>query len=96
MTKKSSGVDLPPPAGPVDDDRAAERGEAERDLGRAVGVGDAAADRAAVAGDEVADVGQRLAQQRVGARVVLERRLAHRGADPDDAVLPRSRRGPRG
>ena len=90
------GRDLPSPARALDDDRAAERGEAERELGRAVGVRDAASDRAAVARHEVADVGQRLAQKRVGAQVVLERRLTDGGADPDDAVRPRSRRDRRG
>ncbi len=90
------GRDLPAPTGPLGHDRAAERREAERDLGGAVRVGDAASDRAAVAGDEMADVRERLAQQRMGARIRCDRRLANRGTDPDDVVLLGSDRGPPG
>ena len=45
-------------------DLASERDEAERDLGARVGMGDRAADRAARAGLQVADPGQRGGQQR--------------------------------
>ena len=70
------GRHLAPPPG-RGHDRATEGGEAERELGGGVGVGDDAADGAAVAGDEVADVGKRLARERDGraaARVGLARR----------------------
>ncbi len=80
------GRDLTAAAGPLGHDRAAESRQAQRDLGRAVGMRDAAADGAAVAGDEVADVRECLAQQRMGSRIVLERCLAYCGADSYDAV----------
>ena len=80
------GRDLSAPARPLGDDRAAERRQAERNLGRAVGVRDAASDGAAVARDEMADVRERLAEEGMRARIPFQRGLAHRGADPDDSV----------
>ena len=90
------GRDLAPAARAVDHDRSAERDEAERQLRRAVRVGDRAADRPAVPRHEVADERQRLAHQRVDARVALERGLPGRRADRTVPRSRRHRRGPRG
>ena len=51
---------------PRDLDGTGQRLQQQRQLRRSVGVGDRAADRAAVAGRDVPDVGQRQAQQRAG------------------------------
>ena len=64
--------------------RGAERDRDQRDFGRRIGVGERAADGAAGPRRGVADMGQRLGQQRdFGAdqRIVLDHALPRRGAD---------------
>ena len=67
--------------------------ERERKLRRGVGVGDRAADRAAVAGHEVPDVRKRLGERRALRTSARRRPGGLRRADPDAAVVRRSRRG---
>ena len=78
--------DLAPAARAVGDDGAAQRDEAQRQLRRAVGVGDRPADRSPVPRHEVADERQRRADERVDAVVVGERRLTRPSHRTQDAV----------
>ena len=87
--------DLAPSARTSATTTAVEDGEAERQLGGAVRVGDRAADGAAVPRDEVPDERQRLPDERVDALVDGERRLPDGRADPHARRSPRSRRGRR-
>ena len=91
-TKKSSGGDLAAAARAVGDDGAAERDEAERQLAGAVGVRDRPADRAAVPRHDVPDVRQRRAHERWTRSSLGERRLPHRRAEAQRAVLALDRR----
>ena len=80
------GGDLAPARSALHDHSRVEDGQAERQLGGAVRMGDRAADRAAVPRDEVPDERQRLPDERMHALVDGERRLPDGRADPEGAV----------
>ena len=80
------GGDFPRGGLGAQDHRSAERGEAQRQLGAGVAVGDAAADGAAAARLKMADVGKGLREQRGGGcqfRPGQQSRLRGGGADLD-------------
>ena len=75
-----------------DDDRAAERGEAERQLRASIRVRDRTSNRAAIPGTDMPDVRERLAGKRV--RIILARlsdrstRSRRMSSSPTGAVWP--------
>ena len=89
--KSSSALDERPPRARADVEARVERGQRDRQLGGRVGVGDRAADRAAVADRRVGDVGDGAGEQRPATRDdarALERRLAGERADAQRPARP--------